>query len=258
MNSCVLLVNPIMSTKLLPNLCLGLGLLAFPAVPAQAQAARDLYDISTALYQNANSPNALARRQKELAESPDAYLVAIDQPGTLVLANKRRRAVPALRYNVALNLLEAQDSTGRHLWPPGSLDGFYLGRDPDARHFRSCLVRDGGRLLTFVEVLTATDTAPLVLGVQHTYRHTDAEIHPVLRTETKKKLTEITQTVVAGPGGDGNQELRPLTLNERAVLRLFGPRAPQVAQYAARENLGYTDLAQVLRMVEYYNSLPPN
>ena len=236
-------------------LWLSLGLLLAPGL-ARAQA-RDLYDISVALYQNANSPNALARRARELADSPDAYLVAVDQPGTLVLADKRRLRVPALRYNVALNLLEAQDSTGSHLWPPGSLDGFYLGRGSDARHFRSAYVRDGGRQLTFVEVLTAADTAPLVLGVLHTYRHLDAGLHPVLRTETRKPLTEINQTVLAGPGsGNGSDDLRSVALTERAVLRLFGARAPQVAQYAARENLGYTDLAQVLRLVEYYNTLP--
>ena len=46
----------------------------------------------------------------------------------------------------------------------------------------------------------------------------------------------------------------PVAIKVR-VLRLFGARAPQVAEYAAREHLSYTDLAQVLRMVEYYNSL---
>ncbi|GAA3974253.1 hypothetical protein [Hymenobacter antarcticus] len=243
-----------MLTRFVTGLGLGLALLASPA---RAQTGRDLYDISAALYLNANSPNALARRAKELTESPDSYLVSIDQPGTLVLANQRRVRVPALRYNVALNLLEAQDSTGSHLWPPGSLDGFYLGRGPDARHFRSSYVRDGGRVLTFVEMLTA-DAAPLRLGVRHTYHHTDLELHPVLRTEVRKALTEINQTVLAGPGNGSAEPLRPLTLNERSVLRLFGTRAPQVAQFAARENLAYTDLAQVLRMVKHYNSLSLN
>ena len=243
-----------MLIKILTGLGLGLALLAAPG-SARAQSGRDLYDISSALYLNANSPNALARRQKELADSPDAYLVSIDQPGTLVLASKRRVRVPALRYNVALNLLEVQDSTGSHLWPPGSLDGFYLGRGTDARHFRSYAVRDGGRLLTFVEMLTA-DAAPLQLGVQHTYHHTDLELHPVLRTEVKKEQAEIKQTVVTGPGNGSTEPLRPITLGERAVLRLFSSQAPRVAEYAAREYLSYTDLAQVLRMVEYYNSLP--
>jgi len=243
-----------MQTRIVTGLGLGLALLA---APAQAQAVRDLYDISATLYLNANSPSALARRQKELTESPNAYLVSIDQPGTLVLLNKRLVRVPALRYNVALNLLEAQDSTGSHMWPPGSLDGFYLGRDPDARHFRSYAVRNGGHFLTFVEMLTDA-AAPLQLGVQHTYHHTDLELHPVLRTEVKKDQTEINQTVVSGPGNGSAEALRPLTLNERAVLRLFGTRAPQVAEYAAREHLTYTDLAQVLRMVKYFNSLPLN
>lgn len=241
-----------------PTLLLGLlGMaLVLPMAPAQAQAQRDLYDIGADIYLNANSPSAIARRQKELTESPDAYLVAIDQPGTLVLLDKRRVRVPAIRYNVALNLVEALDSTGSHVWPPGSLDGFYLGRGSDARHFRSYHVRDSGRNFTFVEILTRADNAPLVLGVRHTYHHTDMQLHPVLRTEVKKDLTEINQTVVAGFGGA--TDLRPVALTERSVLRLFGSSAPRVAEYAARESLVYTDLRQVLRMTEYYNKLLMN
>lgn len=236
---------------------LALLLLAI-SLTGHAQAVRDLYDIGATIYLNANSPRALERHQKELTESPDAYLVAIDQPGTLVLLDKRRVRVPAIRYNVALNLVEARDSTGSHVWPPGSLAGFYLGRGSEARHFRGYYVRDSGRSLTFVEILTAADNAPLVLGVRHTYHHTDMQLHPVLRTEVKKDLTEINQTVVAGAGSGLADDLRPVALTERAVSRLFGARAPQVAAYAAREHLAYTDLAQVLRLVEYYNKLALN
>ena len=53
-------------------------------------------------------------------------------------------------------------------------------------------------------------------------------------------------------------QLRPITLGERAVLRLFGSQAPRVADDATRKHPGYTDLAQGLRMVDYFNLLPLN
>jgi len=234
----------------------GLALvLALLAGSARAQTARDLTDIGLALYQEANSPNALERLHKDLVNAPAAYLVAIDQPGALVLLTKRRIRVPALKYNVALHLLEAQDSTGSHVWPPGSLDGFYVGVGSAARHFRSYTVRNGSTKTDFVEVLTAADNSPLVLAVQHVYLHEDAEIDPVLRTETKKARTEMGEVILAGIGPLPKEPLRPLALTPRGVLRLFGTRAAEVEVFAAKEHFRFTDLDQVLRMVEYYNRM---
>ena len=229
--------------------------LALLALPARAQAARDLTEIGLDLYQQANAPNALERMRKDLINAPEAYLVAIEQPGALVLLSKQRVRVPAIKYNVALRLLEVRDSTGSHVWPPGSIDGFYLGQGSLMRHFRTFVVRSGSTKTDFVEVLTAVDNAPLVLGVQHLYYHADALLDPVLRTETTKVRTEINQVVVAGSGLTPKEPLRPVALSPRNVLRLFGTRAPEMEVYAAQEHLSYTDLGQVLRLVEHYNKM---
>ena len=207
------------------------------------------------LYQRANSPDALARMRKDLVNAPEAYLVSVDQPGALVLLDKRRVRVPALKYNVALHLLEVRDSTGSHVWPPGSLDGFYLGQGSEVRHFRSKLVRNGSTKLDFVEVLTQSDTSPLALAVQHSYRHEDARLDPILRTETQPERTEIGQTVLAGTDLMAKEPLRAVSLTQKNVSPLFGSRAPEVDAWAAKQRLSYTDLGQVLRMVEYYNQI---
>jgi hypothetical protein len=233
-------------------LALGALTLTIPTA-VQAQAARDLGDIGVQLYQQANSPGALERMRKDLVNAPEAYLVSVEQPGVLVLPSKRRIRVPAMRYNVALHLLEARDSTGSHVWPPGSLDGFYLGQGADARHFRTYDVRNGGTKREFVEVLTADDNAFLVLAVLHHYVHDDAQLDPILHTETRPARTEIGQVVVAGPSATPQEPLKAVSLNRRDISRLFGTRAAQVDAYAAKEHLAYTDLAQVLHMVEYYN-----
>lgn len=222
---------------------------------AHAQAQRDLTEIGLDLYQRANAPDALARMHKDLINAPEAYLVSIDQPGTIVLLDKRRIRIPAMKYNVALHLLEARDSTGSHVWPPGSLESFYLGRGTDARHFRSLAVRNGSTKTDFVEVLTNPDNTPIILGVQHQYVHEDAQFDPILRTEIKAARTEIGQIVVAGIGPLPNEPMRMVVLNQRSVSKLFGTRARQVDDWALQQHLGYTDLGQVLRMVEYYNQL---
>ena len=59
--------------------------------------------------------------------------------------------------------------------------------------------------------------------------------------------------MIAGSGLPPRQPLRPLTLNERSVKPLFGTHSAEAAVFAAKEHLSYTDLTQVLRMVEYYN-----
>lgn len=229
--------------------------LLLTATGAQAQAQRDLTEIGLDLYQRANSPGALERMRKDLVNAPEAYLVSTDQPGALVLLDKRSVRIPAMKYNVALHLLEVRDSTGSHVWPPGSLDGFYLGKGADARHFRSLPVRNGSTRLDFVEVLTNPDNSPVVLGVQHNYLHEDAQLDPILRTETKAARTEIGQVVVAGIGPLPKEPLHVVSLNQRSVSKLFGTRAPEVEAWAQKQHLGYTDLGQVLRMVEYYNQI---
>lgn len=240
-----------LSTKTL-TVAAALTLLAGRA-QAQMQAGRDVIELSRDLYLQANAPDALIKMRKDLVNAPEAYLISIEQPGTLVLADKRRVRVPAMKFNVALRLLEVRDSTGSHVWPPGSLDGFYLGKGPDARHFRSLLARVGSTRLEFIEVLTPTDDSPLVLGLKHQYLHEDAQVDPVLRTETKAARTEIGQIIVVGPGGNPKEPLRELTLNQRNVVRLFGSNAAMVEAYAAKEHLGYTNLPDVLHLVEYYN-----
>ncbi|MBO2012277.1 hypothetical protein [Hymenobacter negativus] len=231
---------------------LSLVALLLTTTAAHAQAQRDLTEIGLDLYQRANSPDALARMRKDLVNAPEAYLISTDQPGTLVLLDKRRVRIPAMKYNVALHLLEARDSTGSHVWPPGSLDGFYLGRGPDARHFRSLSVRVGSTKTDFVEVLTPNDNSPVILGLQHHYLHEDAQLDPILRTETKAARTEIGQVIVAGLG-QSKEPLRELSLNEKNVTKLFVPFASDVQAYAAKQHLSYTTLPDVLHLVEYFN-----
>ena len=216
----------------------------------------DLTNLSSSLYMRANTPEAIARMRKDLAEAPEAYVVAQPLPGVLVTAAGRRYRVRSLRYNVALRLLEATDSTGSHVWPPGSLDGFYLGQNREARHFRTYAVKLGSTQPDFVEVLTAQLNPPLVLALAHRYFHEDAQFDPILRTEKRPARTAIGQNILAGPGTPSSKEpLRELTLSQKNVLKLFGPEAPAVAAYATRQNLTYTDLGQVLQLFDFYNQL---
>jgi len=232
-----------------------LGLFGLLPLTTLGQTARDIYDYSVQLYQEANSPEALAKMNRAIVNAPAAFLVSVPLPGKLVMVDQREVRVPRMRYNVALRLLEAQDSTGTHVWPPGSIRGFYLGQGADARHFRTYTVRNGSTKRDFVEVLTVDDDSPIVLAVQHYYVHEAEQRDPILRTVTRPERNEIGQQLLTGSGNLPNEPLRALTLSQRNVLRLFGERAGKVDEFAAKEHLSYTDLTQVLRMVEYYNQL---
>ncbi|MDO7877585.1 hypothetical protein Q5H93_22795 [Hymenobacter sp. ASUV-10] len=219
----------------------------------QGQTGRGIMEISMDIYQRANSPDALKRLNPQLVKAPEAHIERIPVPGTLITADGKRYRVAGLSYNVALQLLEATDSTGSHVWPPGSLQGFELGRGNDARHFQTYKIRDGGVKPDFVELLTLTKSSPIVLAVQHHYVHEEAVLDPVLKTVKVPERTVIGQRVMAGSGNLPNEPLREVQLKQRDVLKLFGGFAPQMSAFAAKENLSYTDLTQVLRMVEYYN-----
>ena len=242
----------------LPVFCATALLLAAPLLaPAQSGTNALLLnaytELNNALYLEANSPEALARMRKDLVAAPEAYLVSVPQPGTLLFSPVRRIKVTQVRYNVALRLLEATDSTGSHVWPPGSLYGFELGRRTDVRHFRTHLVKTGSTRLEFVEQLTVDEAPPLLLALQHRYVHEDAVMDPILHTEKLAARTVIGQVVLAGPGTDPKIPLRELPLTERNVLKLFGDKADALKTYAKQQHLNYTDLNDVLKLVEYYN-----
>ncbi len=211
-------------------------------------------EIGNAVYLQANTPEALARMRKDLVAAPEAYLISVPQSGALLLNPVRHVKVTKARYNVALRLLEATDSTGSHVWPPGSLYGFELGGPGgDVRHFRTHLVRTGSTRLEFVEKLTLSEAPPVLLALQHNYLHEDAVLDPVLHTEKMAARTVIGQVVLAGPGTDPKAPLRELTLSEKNVLKLFGDKAASVKEYAAKQHLTYVGLEDVLKLVEYYN-----
>jgi hypothetical protein len=232
---------------------LAVALLPLTALAQTADGTRDLSDIGMDIYRRANSPDALLKYNKDLAMAPHAYVVPMPQPGVLVLPNGRRVRVPSLRYNVAVGIVEATDSTGAHVWPPGSLREFYIGRGADARHFQTAMVRNGSTKQDFVEVLTGANKSLVILALQHAFLHEDAVFDPVLRVEKRKERNEIGQTVLYGSATMPKEPLRPLVMNRKNVLKLFGDKAAQVDAYATKEKLDLTDLGPVLRAVEYYN-----
>ena len=234
---------------------LALGLLAL-AGPAQAQTARDLTEISMDLYQAANSTTRMDRINREMYDDPVSWLIYENQPGVLYTAKGQRVRVPALRYNPALHLVEARDSTGKQLWNPETLSGFEFGSGTGRRQFRVLPVRNRDVNKDFVEVLTADPKGQLMLGAEHVFIHEDQQLHPVLKTVIKPAVNQVVYDAVVGYNTLPPTPLRPIgTLREKTVLRLFGSYAGQVAAYARQNHLNYEALADVLRMANYYNEL---
>ncbi|MCC2548882.1 hypothetical protein LJY25_20705 [Hymenobacter sp. BT175] len=232
-------------------------LLSLGTFHAWAQAGeRDMDDVVARLYRDANNPDRLRDLANEAASSPQAYLVPVWQPGTLLTISRNTRPAPGLRYNVARQLLELKDSVGGlRVFPVGSLRGFTIGESSNARTFRTRLTRGTGSSSgrAFVEIFTEQPDGPLVLALAHRFVDKPAEMHPILRVETQKARREIGQLLLAGPGQDAQGALRPLELNERSVLKLFGPASAQLREYAAKNSLRYEELADVMKLVNEYN-----
>ena len=229
-------------------------LLALPAM-GYAQTARDLTEIGIELNQKANSPREIERLIKEAAVSPESYVVEELLPGTLYYTSGTKpKSVAGLRYNVGLHFVQIRDSLGLTVNQLDNYTGFDLGRGAQARRFRDIPVRVGEERHDFVEVLTAGDKPPLVLAVQYYFINEPAEMHPILHTQIKPARRLLGQRILAGAGTTA-APLRELNLNQKPVLKLFGTKAPAVQTYAASKTWRYDSLGDVLKMIDYYNTL---
>ena len=231
-----------------------LPLLAFFSQSAAAQGPREAAEAQR-LYRQTNAALAASTLRLSLNQQPDGFLgVSTFRAGTLRTFDGQRRPVPGLRYHIGLRVLEAQDSLyadSTHFWPVGSLRGFDLGQEGTvARRFRPHLVREGpisGAHREYVEVLTTLENGPLLLAWLYTQAPTDA---------ANARRPELLQVLVAGPGGaTSTSGLRPLDLNQAAVLRLFGSRSAEVRRFATTGSLHFDQPSDVALMVNYFNQV---
>ncbi|ALW84921.1 hypothetical protein AUC43_07345 [Hymenobacter sedentarius] len=221
--------------------------------PARAQMARDQAEAQR-IYQQANNAAAAHTLRASLRQATGFLGDGTFQFGTVRTYDGRCRPVPGLRFHAGLQLLETQDSVeidSTHLWPAGSLRGFDLGEAGDAemplRRFRSRTVKEGsaGTRREFVEVLTTIDAGPMLLGWLYT-------VAPVPTPNGRRPLVA---TLLAGPGMNGSEPLRPLEPTQAGVLRLFGTRTEEVRTFATTQHLDYTRPADIARMMDYYNRI---
>ena len=225
-------------------------LVAVGVRPAAAQSSHDQAE-AHALYAQANQEPMTTTLRAGLVSQTSGFFGGIGlQPGALRTFDGRYRPVPGLRYHAGLRLLEVQDSIDldlTHLWPVGSLRGFDLGEPGSGtpvRRFRPRLVKEGsaGTRRDYVEVLTAVDAGPLLLGWLFS-NGADA---------TTGRLS-IEPMLMVGAGNDANEPLHSLELNQSSVLKLFGKRAEDVSAYAMRQELKYFQAEDVAKMIDYYN-----
>jgi hypothetical protein len=232
---------------LVSGISLFVGLLSTPAV---AQTKRDLYDIGVELDQQATSPTRNAAMGRELYAQPGTWVQYTPVQGVLTSLVGQRFRVTELRYNAALHLLEARDSTGKHLWTPRELRGFEFNDGHTERRFLAQYVRNRHADYDFVELLSAEPGGPLIVAAQHIFLHKDEVRDPVLRTIITPPINQLVYDLVwATP----NSQYRSFQLTEKLVLRLFGHQAGAIAAYARQQQLHYEKLPDVLRMVDYYN-----
>ena len=179
------------------------------------------------------------------------------QPGQILGIDGAPQAVPGMRYNIVRRWLEVKDATvpgGLRVLPVGSIRGFMLADAPGqpAYQFGAYLgPHQDGRL--FLQELTPA-------GPVHLLVRFDIETIAPLRNSALAvdlqpgQERQFTRLYVFEPT---HPEARELALTQKAVLKIFGPQAPQMAAYANQKQLRYSDLADVAKLVEHYNSIVP-
>lgn len=239
-------------------------LLGFSATTAYAQAGMNSYDMADITRGRPTSTRNLNKNTGDhaaaIAGTPaPAYYNQGWNAGTVQPLDGQASPVTGLRYNLKLQWLEVQDASapdGIRVYPSGSLKSFTLvpgaGQVPHLfREYKYSSTRTGsGR--GFMEELNRT--GELRLLVRHAFEERAAEINPALNTEVRpaQQLHVSALFVTQATKPDVATEL---TLDRRSVLRIFKSRAGELDDYAQSQKFSYTNLNDVLKLVERYNTL---
>lgn len=185
-----------------------------------------------------------------------AYYTPDWKVGTLLLTNEQALAVPALRFNMAMRLVEVQDPSaegGVRVVPAASVRGFILGNAGqngqvfEVQSYRSASY--SGK--NFFESLT--QGGPVRLFLLHEVVERPAARNEALGVETRAaQYLRSAQPYVLRAG---QERAEPLNLSKKAVLRLFNEKAPQMEAYASQNNLSYEQLPHVAKMITHYQTL---
>ncbi|SHI37087.1 hypothetical protein SAMN02745146_0675 [Hymenobacter daecheongensis DSM 21074] len=240
----------------IPKFLLAGLLAAGPFLTCRAQAnmmsANDVRNLSAGYYSAYEYDRVVAKA----ALTPEqAYFTPEWQPGTLWTAGGEKGGVAALRYNMALRLVEVRDPAtpaGVRIVPVGGLRGFTLGPEgkPGSRTFEARLVTRAANSRNFFEVLTE---GPLQLLLQHGIDEKEATWIAAYNLETRPaSVSRVTRLFVAKPGLSTVEEL---PLKRKAVEKLFVPYASEVASYATGKKLSYEQVPDLVWLVNYYNTL---
>ena len=240
-----------------------LTLVASSALAQAGMSAYDMADITSGRPTSTRNIN-LSTADKEAAIAGTPVLGYYNQgwnAGTVLPFTGETGPVTGLRYNLKLQWLEVQDATvpgGIRVYPSGSLKSFTLvpvaGQAPHVfQEYKYSSTRTGsGR--GFMEVLNRTGDVRLL--VRHTFEERAAEITPALNTVVRpaqqQHVTSLFYAQASKP--DFAAEL---ALDRRGVLRLFKNRAGEMEAYAKSRSFNYANLSDVLKLVDYFNALPP-
>ena len=217
-------------------LLVGVLLLAGPPLPVRAQAisSRDLTDVAndrpySAL--NLNRADAATRAAAEAeANHPIHYFTPDWRPGQVLGIDGQAQAGPG----------------GLQVLPVGSIRGFVLAEAPGQPAYRfGAYFGPGGEGRLFMKELTPA--GPLHLLVRFDVESVAPVRNAALAVDTRAGYErQFTCLYVADPA---HGKVRELPLTQKAVLKMFGERAPQMAAYATEKNLRYPDIADVAELV---------
>lgn len=237
------------------------SLLLLATLTGHAQAPlndRDLRDVANDRYFSALNLNrsTAASQAAAAAEAvhPTHYFDPTWRAGTVFGPDGQPLAAPGMRYNLVHYWLEVQDASvpgGLRVLPVGSFRGFVLaaaGSEPE-RHFGAYRGPGADGRLVLEEL---TNAGQVRLLVRHAIEYVPAVQNTALHLETQpareQRLASLYAINPASPSA------HPQALTEKAAMRLFGKDAPAMASYATSHQLHFSELTDLVRLVDYYNA----
>ena len=224
------------------------------------------YQRTTALQREiqrgSNQNNAPGAKQLKQFNIPSnlLYFTGGWEAGVILAENSAATPAQSFRYNVVLQLLEVQDASqknGYQVIEPEAVSGFTIrnsGGKPDYNFItRTYRGTDHVRHTAFFEVLSK---GPVQLLLLHEFYIQPAEIVELFNVERKPE--EYRRVISLFACGTDKTEVTELPLAKQPVLKLFDKSArAEMDAYIKSNSLSYTELNDIIKLVNYYNAQHP-
>lgn len=178
---------------------------------------------------------------------PSGYFFDEYLPGKVYSGKGVANAYDKLRFRVETNRLEILTNKRMVLCTPDIIDGFSL-ETPNGVLIFIKAYNPIAEIHEFMEVIFSNNGKMILQNIDVTFKRGD--FNPALNVGDKDKFIEQKTYFFAE-----NNQLQPIYPGKKKVLSLFKDKAAIVSRYADTNNVGFREIEDVLKLVDFYSTL---